>query len=447
MPIPWAGGAEAQPPPPVRAHLDKWITDLVQRVGAINFRAISIIGLLALIYAAIAMLVEIERSFNQVYRVPIGRSWPRRIAQYWTLLTLGTIFLAATFYIGQKFTAWIIASAANGGWGSLGGGGEQQTALLAAAGYFSTVAISTVLFLLAYTIVPNTRVKLLPALGGALVAALLWETGKWGFTQYLTFSAGYARLYGSIALIPLFLLWVYVTWIVVLFGLSVSYYLQHGRRRTQAASRDLVVQPAIIDPGAIVAVMLILARRFEKDGRPVRTSSIAGELQLEPALVIQMLERLLASGFVHQVISARQPQIDAPVTEASAFALARPPGQIDAESVLNLAESLVCPLSKSVLPVAQCMRRARHEAVRGRTLASFLDEDDSVPLQILTPSGAITIAAPSAPAAAPVGAPAQRSTSLNHLPLAAAVRGSAPTRGSDESAAPAPAAPTKPSTP
>jgi membrane protein len=444
MPVPGAGGTEVEAAP-VRAHLDQWITDLVQRVGMINFRAISIVGLLALIYAAIAMLVEIERCFNQVYRVPIGRSWARRIAQYWTLLTLGTIFLAATFYIGQKFTTWIVASATQSGWNTVGG--EQQTALLAAAGYLSTVAISTVLFLLAYTIVPNTRVRLVPALGGALVAAILWETGKWGFTQYLTFSAGYARLYGSIALIPLFLLWVYVTWIVVLFGLSVSYFLQHGRKQSRAEARDLSVpQPAIIDPGAILAVMLILARRFEKDGRPVRAAAVASELSLQPPLIIQMFERLLESGFVHQVISPSQPEANAPVTESTAFVLARPPQQIDAESVLNLAENLVCPLSESVLPVAACMRRARHDAVRGRSLASFLDDDESeTPLQILTPT-TTSVSTPVTPAF-PTPPPPRRAAVLDDLPLAAALRSSAQNRPGEDGPKDPPVKPPAPRTP
>jgi membrane protein len=441
MPLPGAGGSEVEPPAPVRAHLDKWITDLVQRVGMINFRAISIIGLFALIYAALAMLVEIERCFNQVYRVPIGRSWPRRVTQYWTLLTLGTIFLAATFYIGQRFTAWIVASAAQGGWA--GFGGDQQAAVLAGVGYLSTVAISTVLFLLAYTIVPNTRVRLLPALGGAVVAAILWESGKWGFTQYLTFSAGYARLYGSIALIPLFLLWVYVTWVVVLFGLSVSYYLQHGRHRTLARSREIdsaAPAPAIIDPGAILALMLILAARFEKDGRPVRAAVIAGELSLEKSLTIQMLDRLLEAGFVHRVLTADQPAVSGPITENTSFALARPPQQIDAESVLNLAETLVCPLSTSVQPVAQCMRKARHDAVRGRTLASFLDAGE---VEYLSPLGPA-----SAPATSPLAPPGQVLTDLPPFPLAVAAAADRPRREPPADPAPAAKAPaSRPSAP
>lgn len=378
-----------------QAHLDEWITTLVQRVGTINFRAVSIIGLIALLYAAIAMLVEIERSFNQVYRVPVGRSWPRRIAQYWTLLTLGTIFLAATFYIGQQASAWIAQSAADHEWAAAWTPGQSEeghrrTALIALGGYLATVSVSTVLLLLAYTIVPNTRVRLFPALGGALVAAVLWEAGKWGFTQYLAYSAGYARLYGSIALIPLFLLWVYVTWLVVLMGLSVSYYLQHGRRQAKAAAAEAAAMvgtpsPTIVDPGAILALMLLLARQFERDGRPVELATLADELALDRGLAAQMLERLMAAGFVHRVLSTEQPTLNGALLPNTPFVLARPPQQIDAESVLDLAEGLVCPLGKTVVQVSSCMKRARHSAVRGRSLADFSrDPEGSAVLETLS---------------------------------------------------------------
>jgi uncharacterized BrkB/YihY/UPF0761 family membrane protein len=130
-------------------RLDQWIKDLVGRVSSINFKAIGIIGLLALIYAAISMLVEVERAFNQVYRVPLGRSWVRRITHYWTLLTLGSMGLFLTFYVGQRFTTELVKVAA---WA---GADSGSALLLAAIGYFSTATISTLLFLLVYTVVPE----------------------------------------------------------------------------------------------------------------------------------------------------------------------------------------------------------------------------------------------------------------------------------------------------
>lgn len=340
-------------------HLDRWIQGLVAKVSAIDFKTVGLIGLAALIYAAISMLVEIERAFNQIYRVPVGRSWARRITQYWTLLTLGSLGLGATFWVGQKFTGWLEANAA---WE-----GSSHTLIVAAVGYMATTAISTLLFLLAYTVVPNTRVKIMPALAGAVFAALLWEAGKWGFSEYIHFSTGLTRLYGSLALVPLFLLWVYVTWVIVLFGLNFSYYLQYGRHHTRAQPSESLV-PAIVDPAATLALMGALARRFES-GQSSGAKGLSGEIGVQEPIVRQMLERLSVAGLILPVKSD-----DA--SRESLFTLARPPERIEAEQVLRVGEELAGGTAGGA--IARPLHQARLEHLRGRSLAAFLAAGEPV---------------------------------------------------------------------
>ncbi|MFM9994681.1 MAG: YhjD/YihY/BrkB family envelope integrity protein [Phycisphaerales bacterium] len=371
-------GAVSPPVPPVEparsARLDRWITELVQRVGEVRWGTIGGIGMAMLIYAALAMLVEMERAFNQIYRVPVGRSWPRRITQYWTVLTLGTLGLVATFYVGEQFKAWAIEVAKTRGFTA--GGGGMTVALI---GYSVTVVISTLLFLLAYTTVPNTRVQFRAALAGALVAGLLWEAGKWGFTQYVRYSASdsYARLYGSIALVPLFLLWVYFTWLITLFGLQVSYQIQHVQRRTVATPTE-EIEPVIVDPSAILSVAGLLAERF-LSGEPVSARETAERLSIHEPIARRMLEQLVSAGIAHQVYRG---------AEERAYALARAPERIDAEQVLSIGEGLGgraglrsdadptpaanTPEPKPPDPFTETLRRSRHDAVQGRSLASIV---------------------------------------------------------------------------
>jgi membrane protein len=338
-------------------RLDEWVQDLVLRVSSVNMRAISAIGILFVIYAALAMLVEIERAFNQIYRVPLGRSWVRRIMQYWTLLTLGAIGLATTFYVMGKFNTWVAQEAI------LGSGEGERTIGLAFLGYFTTVAISTALLLLAYTTVPNTKVKLLPALAGAFIAALMWEAGKWGFTQYLQYSAFYARLYGSIALIPLFLLWVYFTWMIVLVGLQVSYQLQHVRHATVAQPTE-ALGPTIVDPSASILIMGALARRFES-GKQSTAKELAAELDVGLGLVKQMLAGLAEAGLVLRISTSGRDDL---------FTLARPADRIDSEDVLRIGEALANPSGKPLAAFGQRLLEARHALVRGRTLAMLAQD-------------------------------------------------------------------------
>ena len=106
------------------------------------------------------------------------------------------------------------------------------------AGWISSVTslvtsgvASWVLLLLLLTLMPNTTVHLRPALIGSLVAAILWKFAKHGFKLYLTKAVSYSVLYGSLGLIPLFLFWMYLTWLIVLFGLELTYTLQAMRGR------------------------------------------------------------------------------------------------------------------------------------------------------------------------------------------------------------------------
>jgi hypothetical protein len=89
-----AGGAAGR--------VDVWIAELVQNVRRIPLGTIGFVGLATLIYAAISMMVEIEKCFNQIYHAPEGRPWIRRVTQYWTLLTLGSLLLFASFYVGES---------------------------------------------------------------------------------------------------------------------------------------------------------------------------------------------------------------------------------------------------------------------------------------------------------------------------------------------------------
>jgi membrane protein len=347
-----AAPAESRPP----AAVDKWITGLIDGVNKVSLKAIGLAGAIMLIYAAMAMLVEIELAFNQIYRVPRGRSWARRVMQYWTLLTLGPLGLVATFFVSQQYIAKAQAFAAERGVQL--GSGTLTTTLI---GYAITVAISTTFFFVAYITVPNTKVKIRPALMGALAAALLWEAGKWGFTQYLSHFGGTAKLYGALALLPLFLLWVYFTWIVVLFGLQIAYQLQHGRANTRAQP-IAEYGPALVDPAAALAVLTAVARGFD-EGKTLDATGIAKSTALAEPVVRLVVGKLAERGMLHRIDHGAD-------DEEPTYALARSPSTIRVSEVLELGYELAgtTQSDESVM----WLHRAQIESVGEQTLASLI---------------------------------------------------------------------------
>jgi membrane protein len=212
--------------------------------------------------------------------------------------------------------------------------------------------------------VPNARVGLRNAAAGAIVAAVLWEAGKWGFTQYLSYSASYARFYGSIALIPLFLFWVYLTWLIVLFGLQVSYGLQvfSTWQPKQTGHDD---EPAFVDPASILLVMGAVARRFLA-GQSADASQVAEEAGLNETITRRMLDQLTDAGLLNRVADG---------DSDADYALAKPAEQIQALDVLSAGEALA-PASTGDATM-QRLRAARLDLLKDKPVSELIEEEEA----------------------------------------------------------------------
>lgn len=297
--------------------LERVITDLINRVNTsirnVPTGWIALTSGLVLLYAAMSMLIEIEKSFNQLCGAPGGRPWLRRLMLYWTILTAGSLMLAATFLAGDAFTRWCIAIA-----------GEDSIVAAVMGGYGVSVLISTILLVGAYTTIPNTRIHFRTALAGAFFAAVLWELGKLGFTTYLRYTTTYAKFYGSIAILPLFLLWVYLTWLIVLFGVQASYALQNFHRLVHAklepGGSEERSDPTLLDPLVVLSVARAIQRGFEA-GKPVTADDVAQQTGLAASQADAVVLALHRGGFVHRVDRGDRDDAWAPALPAAKIPL------------------------------------------------------------------------------------------------------------------------------
>jgi membrane protein len=269
-----------------KAALDQRLLDVMKSVGELSFEAIGAVGALLLIWAALGLLISLEDAANRIYRAPRGRGWPARVGIYWTVLTLGPILLlvvlyAAEYWLGRAAALPVVGPlfAFLGGFGSLAGGFLALTLL--------------------YKQMPNTRVRWRPALWGALVAAGLAEVSKWAFGLYVSQALPYLKLYGAIGLVPLFLFWLYLGWLIILFGLEIAFTLQAMRGRV-FERRDRRGWFEAADPQWLVPLMVALARRAQ-DGQPVTRQDLAEDVDLHLEAVSELVACLEAEGLVHHV--------------------------------------------------------------------------------------------------------------------------------------------------
>jgi membrane protein len=335
------------------AEIEEIISDLVVRVnntlGNLPTGWIALVTGLVLLYAAMSMIIEVEKSFNQVCAAPGGRSWIKRLVLYWTMLSAGGLLLIATFWAGDALASFVRGS----------GGSAIRSSL---AGYGVSVLISTALLLIAYLVIPNVRLKLRPVLAGAFMAAVCWELGKWGFTGYLRYSTGYAQFYGSLALLPLFLLWIYVTWVIVLLGLQAAYALQHFSRLVASGNGSDRDGPRLVDPAIAIAVMSNLVRCHGRGLTP-DAGEIGEAIGTDASVVDALIRRLERAGLVRRVSGSDGEDgwlpgkpgdkigVDEVLDAVGEFDAARRGGDEDGGLLLGV------------------LSRARREAAKGRTIA------------------------------------------------------------------------------
>jgi len=161
---------------------------------------------LMLIVTALLLMVRIEVAFNRIWRVDRNRSLTNRIVMYWAVLTLGPILMAAA-----------IALSATRIFGASGVVGDVPPAVQT-LGIF---LLSWLVFTLFFVLVPNRRVRFRDAAIGALLSTVLFSLAKAGFVGYVS-NTNYKVIYGAMATVPIFLFWLYLVWVVVLLGASLT---------------------------------------------------------------------------------------------------------------------------------------------------------------------------------------------------------------------------------
>lgn len=235
-----------------------------------NARTLSAVGAITVLLTALLTLSRIEDTFNRIWRVSAPRRALSRLLIYWAAMTLLPLLAVASFAVSSYLTSLPLLA------------DEAQHGILLRV---LPVGLELLTFTLAYRLIPNRTVVFRHTLIAGALATLLFELAKWGFALYLT-RANYQALYGAIAVVPIFLIWLYVSWVVVLLGASLAASL--SAFRYQPAQQRL---PA----GFELYGLLRLLGRFSQAQGTGSSLHTAHLQQLEPSISDDVLMHLLAA--------------------------------------------------------------------------------------------------------------------------------------------------------
>jgi len=277
------------------------------------------IGLLVLFWSVLKVLGHIEMAFNDIWEIKEDRSWGRKFSDYLSIMIIAPILIlmsgSVTVFITTRVTQFTQEFAL------LGVLSPLISFLLKLIPYVLIWIVFTVL----YVIMPNTRVRFKAGFLGGVVAGTLYQLAQGLYISFQIGAARYNAIYGSFAALPLFLLWLQISWWIVLFGAELSFANQN------VDTYEYEPDSLKVSPGfkklLTLQVVHLLIKRFANGDKPLTDSQISGLLEIPIRLVHNIIYGLVESDLISEIRTAAEKEF--------AYQPARDINQLSIQSVLK----------------------------------------------------------------------------------------------------------------
>lgn len=240
-----------------------------------NASDLTTFGVLALAVTAVLLLGTIEATLNQIWHVERPRPLFVRFLIFWAILTLGPLLIGASFALTSDLLVFLDRAHLPGF-----AEGDESTPLTETwfVSKILGLGISIIGFASLFVLVPARRVRIWHAVIGASIAALAFEFLSWGFNSFLTSGSSYQTIYGAVAAVPVFLVWVYASWTVIIFGAVVAASIPDWLV-ARTSVRTEILHPC--DKLVIAAALLAQLHRQAQDGGTIGEDELVESAPLE----------------------------------------------------------------------------------------------------------------------------------------------------------------------
>lgn len=259
------------------------------------------VGLLLLMYTAISLIQKIEAAFNYTWRLRGNRTLIQRFSDYLSVIMVGPVLVFAAVGITASLGNNYIVDYLN----AL----PYMNDLLRLGGKLLPYLLVIAAFTFVYMLVPNTRVRFSSALYGAVVAGVLWQSSGILFTSFIGGSSSYTAIYSGLAILLVFMIWLYLSWVILLIGASISFYHQHPEY-LKWKQREIHLSAAMRDQLALQAMYSVARAHDEPSATPPTLEILAANQQVPVGVLRRMLDALEADGLLLR--SASDPPVYLP---------------------------------------------------------------------------------------------------------------------------------------
>jgi len=286
-------------------------TKIIGFVENVKVGVLGSVGFALLIYTVIALLQKVEAAFNFVWQVDHLRSLSQRFSNYLSVILIGPVLI----FSAVGLTATIL----NTGMAQQLFAIEPFGSFLMLTGKLVPYLLVCLAFTLVYIFIPNTRVELRAAVIGGLIAGVLWQTTGWGFAVFIASSSKYAAIYSSFAILILLLIWLYLSWLILLVGSQIAFYVQHLQYMT--LHRVEFVLSNRLRERLALQLMYLVGYNHYHNKLPWCLDDLTARLGLPGEPVHRVLTIMVNAGYLVEITS-EDPPVYLPLHDISTLRLA-----------------------------------------------------------------------------------------------------------------------------
>lgn len=264
------------------------VTKIVEYINNTNVARVGTYGLILLVITVLTLLSNIEKSFNSVWGVVETRPLLRRFTDYFSVVTIGPVFVVVAISMTSTLKSQQLVLTLL----------EKQYVGEALLSLFEVLPFMVMWLVFAglYLFMPNVKVSPRAALIGGVFGGTLWQVSQWGYLNFQVGVARYNAIYGTMAALPILMVWIYLSWMIVLLGLEMTYATQNLRTIRQDI-RGARVNFASLEFIALT-ILLFLGRRFYLGQPALGQEELSLHLDVPPRLLHSILDELARLGFV-----------------------------------------------------------------------------------------------------------------------------------------------------
>jgi len=351
-----------QPLGPKGKELSDSIIGFVEnvRVGVLGS-----LGLVFLLYTVVSLIQKVESSFNYVWQVDQLRDFAQRFSSYMSVVLIGPVLV----FTALGVTATAMNNTMVQGLMSVEPFGDLIVLFSKLVPYLLVIAA----FIFIYMFMPNTRVKFLPAFVGGVVAGILWQSSGWAFAAFIATSSNYAAIYSSFAILILLLIWLYMSWLILLLGAQVAFYVQYpqymSRRPVQLRLSNRLRERLALQ------IMFMVADRYLNQRDPWTSEDLVHYLALPMEPIHHVLKLMVDAGFLSKTSDsppAYLPRRDIEtITLSELYEVVRSAGENRLLSLKTLPHQL------EVEQAMEAVQRAVELQLKSRTLKNLVQNGAS----------------------------------------------------------------------